>query len=268
MKARCSILNIDNNFIKIHARRSVLRAHIRGDRFLKLSSPENCPSEKPGFFDQPAVAVIGSRRASPYGEFFLREFFPALEQAFKRQVLKREIGTPEGSCPTFGLPLVISGGAMGIDAWAHLHALEAGFSTWAWLVGPMRSPSPAKNRGLFMRMAQTPGSGILVPECLEPSLRAEKIGPYRSDWIDRNAWLVAASDALVVIEAEVKSGTWASVRMANEIGIPVYALPGSVFSSKSTGTNLMISSGYAHPILSVEKLVEALVVDLSLNLYN
>ncbi len=235
---------ISENFLP---RAQVLEDHICGTEILVQAPalPEGDSDINP---EPVGIGIIGTRRPSPYGIHFVNCFVDHL--AF----YLRKFALPS--------PVIISGGALGIDGAAHAAALKGSLPTWAWLVGPLQSPSPRVHSGLFRQISQTPGCALLVPKSLEPSLRAEKGAPFKSDWIDRNAWLAASCEALIVVEAQEKSGTWATVRMANKIGIPVFALPGSVFSNHSRGTNSMISNGYAHPILSVEKLVEALVVEL------
>jgi len=195
-------------------------------------------------FSKKTVAVVGTRKPSSYGIFFVREFIKAI----------KEMGWN-----------VASGGALGIDYEVHKAAFANEIPTQAWLVGPLANPSPRSNHELFASMIARENSGILVPKSLEPT---EGRGPRRADWLCRNRWLVAASDALVVVEGTLKSGTWSTAAFASRVGIPTFALPGPIFSPQSEGTNLMISRGYAHLIPSVRLLVKALVAELGGNPYN
>ncbi len=192
----------------------------------------------------PTIAIVGSRKPTSYGIRFVHEFLSELR----------------------GLPWnIVSGGAFGIDHEVHKTALSFGLKTQAWVVGPIAKPSPQSHRTLFENIINTDGCGILVPECLEPSAGS---GPVKSHWIQRNQWLVASCDALVVVEASIPSGTWSSAKAAATFGITNYLLPGSIFSPQSQGINEMISAGYGLPILSIDKLVKTLVVDFCASSYN
>jgi predicted Rossmann fold nucleotide-binding protein DprA/Smf involved in DNA uptake len=100
---------------------------------------------------------------------------------------------------------------------------------------------------------------------LEPSLKRD-IAKYF--WVLRNYWLVAASDAVVVVEASASSGTWWTVEAAQELGVPVFALPGPVDTPQSKGTNAMISDGYASSLNHFEVLTNCLLVDFVKDSYN
>lgn len=195
---------------------------------------------------RPKIAIVGTRRPTSYGLRFISTLVEALA---------RNASPP---------PVIISGGALGTDAWAHECALKAGLETESWVVGPIRNPNPRANQALFASIIAR-GGALLCPESLEPQ---GGVGPFKSDWVLRNAYLVARADVVIVPEANQRSGTWSSVRWANKMGIPVFALPGPVDRGSSEGTNVMISSGYAHPVQSATKLMEDLVVEGVLDPYN
>jgi DNA processing protein len=191
-----------------------------------------------------SVAIIGSRRPTAYGLRFVEDFV------------------------RFVAPLgwsIVSGGALGIDGHAHRCALTSGLPTRAWVVGSVEDPSPRSHARLFDEIGGRKGSALLCPQHLEleAGLRAESWA-----WLDRNAWVAGDAQAVVVVEAQVKSGTWSTAKMAADMGIPVYALPGSVFSEVSQGTNQMIAEGYALPIGGVRELTESLVVHALPRSYN
>ncbi|MBP7844757.1 MAG: DNA-processing protein DprA [Proteobacteria bacterium] len=194
----------------------------------------------------PSLAVVGTRRPSSYGIKHCRRVISKL--AFESSQIQ-----------------INSGGALGIDACAHRAALDFGLKTHAWLVGPIMNPSPRYNSSIFSEMIHSGLGSLWVPELLEPS---DKVNIHKSFWILRNFWLVAASDAVLVIEASENSGTWWTVRAASEMGVPVFALPGPVDTGQSTGTNRMISSGYAHSLDSIAILTKCLLVDFVKNSYN
>jgi|GEM_PF-1810577 len=227
-----------------HSSRLFLRAHrdpevFGGAQFLV----DGCVTGAE--LSRPTVAIVGSRRPTAYGLRFVREFVPQLK----------------------GLGWnVISGGALGIDGEVHAAALRHEVDTQAYVVGPLARPSPRAHAELFRELRRRPGCALFVPDTLEPAHRGRE--PSANDWLLRNQWLVACADALVVVEAQIPSGTWSSVRIANSYAIPVFALPGPIFSSLSGGTNSMISNGYAHMILSVEELMQSLVVELGGASYN
>jgi DNA protecting protein DprA len=203
-------------------------------------------SQWPGTASLPKIAIVGTRRPTSYGMRFVSEFIKLLAEHTSNEAM------------------VVSGGALGIDAWAHECSLRNGLVTEAWVVGPIKRPNPRSNHILFQAIMAKNGA-LICPASLEP---LPGCSPYKSDWIMRNAYLVARADAVIVPEANEKSGTWSSVRWAGKIGIPVFALPGPVDQGASSGTNSMISNGYAHPIQSATKLIEDLVVEGVLDPYN
>ncbi len=191
-----------------------------------------------------SVAVIGSRRPTTYGLRFVEEFI------------------------RFAAPLgwsFVSGGALGIDAAVHRRALVSGAPTRAWVVGPIERPSPSSHCALFGSLEERAGCAVLCPEHLEGRLG---VAAEPRAWVDRNAWVAADADAVVVVEAQVNSGTWSTAKIAADLGRPVYALPGSVFSKVSQGTNRMIAEGYALQIEGVRELTESLVVHARPRSYN
>lgn len=190
------------------------------------------------------VGVIGTRRPSRYGLMCVQELIE--------------------SCKN--LPIVwVSGGALGIDGECHFQCLKNHVPTEAWLVGPIAKPNPSSHKYLFNEMAEREGSGIVIPSELEPPIGHR---PFASQWLTRNQWLSLGLSALIVIEAGIYSGTWATVKFSQHLGFPVFAFPGEIFSDASRGTNLMISTGYAKPVESVEFLIEELVALIFGSPYN
>lgn len=196
--------------------------------------------------ESPAIAIVGTRRPTSYGLRFVSQFIELLAQHPTQK------------------PIIISGGALGVDAWAHDCAIRAKLKTESWVVGPIRSPNPRNHRALFDAIVKNRGA-LLCPDSLEPQAGAT---PFKSDWVFRNAYLVARADVVLVPEANEKSGTWHSVKWANKMGIPVFALPGPVDRDSSAGTNSMITGGYAHPVQSATKLMQDFVVEGVLDPYN
>lgn len=190
------------------------------------------------------IGVIGGRRPSPYGKQLVEDLLQTLSR--------------------FDVNIV-SGGALGIDALAHRHALDLGMSTWAWLVGPVENPSPNRNHWVFRNILKNDESCLLFPEALIPN---NSNGLHKSYWLQRNIWLAASCDLLIVVEALAQSGTWSTVKAANRFGVPVLAFPGTVYSPLSEGPNLMISEGYAHPIINFSYLTSRIMDEFAGQTYN
>jgi DNA processing protein len=176
------------------------------------------------------LAVVGSRKYTSYGRDVCRELITSLR----------------------GYPVVIvSGLALGIDAIAHLAALEAGLPTVAF-PGSGLNPQvlyPAQHFSLAQKIIES--GGALVSE-LEPTERA---APWT--FPKRNRLMAGYSKAVLVIEAEEKSGTLITARLATEYNRDVLAVPGSIFSASSRGTNFLLRQG-ATPIRDKHDLLEAL----------
>ena len=174
----------------------------------------------------PAVAVVGSRRATPAG----------LDIA-------RGIG---GDLAAAGVQ-VVSGMALGVDGAAHRGALEGGGSTVAVLGCGIDVCYPSSHRGL--RDAITRSGCVITEE--EPATE-----PLRGLFPKRNRLIAALAVAVVVVEATPNSGALSTARWAADLGREVLAVPGSIRSAQSEGTNLLIRDG-ARPFLGVADLFEA-----------
>lgn len=173
------------------------------------------------------VAIVGARRATPYG----------LEQA---QALGR-------GAAAAGLT-VISGMALGVDAAAHLGALEVDGLTIAVLACGPEMPYPRTKRRLHERIAAT---GAVVAE-LPPGTRARR-------WCfpARNRLIAALAQATVVVEATERSGSLITAGLAADLGREVGAVPGLVTAPQATGTNALIADG-ARLVRGVEDVLETL----------
>lgn len=148
----------------------------------------------------PAVAVVGARAATGYGEHVAGEL--AAEAAG-------------------GDVVVYSGGAYGIDAAAHRAVLAAGGTTVAVMAGGIERPYPAGHADLLSRVAAT---GAVVAEV------ACGTAPTRHRFLARNRLIAALSDATVVVEAGWRSGALNTAHHAQALGRPVGVVPGPVTS--------------------------------------
>lgn len=173
------------------------------------------------------VAVVGSRRPTPYG----REV---------ATVLGRELGSA-------GVP-VASGMARGVDAAAHAAALDGGGPTVAvWGTGPDRV-YPPEHGDLARRIA---ADGALLTE-FPPGTP-----PRRHNFPRRNRILAGLAAAVVVVEAGQRSGALITARHGLEEGRDVWAVPGSIFSDLSLGPNALLRAG-ARPLLHPAELLDEL----------
>ncbi|MBI1199257.1 MAG: DNA-protecting protein DprA [Phenylobacterium sp.] len=166
-----------------------------------------------GLLDGRAVAIVGARVASAAGQRFARGLAAELGQA---------------GC------VVVSGMARGIDGAAHEGALATG--TVAVLAGGVDDVYPPEHRNLYDRIIE---AGCAVSE-REPGRTATA-----RDFPRRNRIIAGLSRAVVVVEAEFRSGSLITARLANEQGREVLAVPGSPLDPRAKGTNDLIRQGAA-----------------------
>ncbi len=165
--------------------------------------------------DARAVAVVGSRRATPYGLRVARALAGDLARA--------------------GVT-VVAGLARGIDAAAHSAALAAGGRTVAVLGSGLLEPYPPEHMGLLEEIVAT---GAVLSEF---PLRAP---PLRRHFPQRNRLLAALSLGTLVVEASPTSGALTTVRHALDLGRAVMAVPGPIDEECSLGTLRMLQEGAA-----------------------
>jgi len=181
----------------------------------------------PGLLLARCVAMVGARAATPYGQRVARQFASELARA--------------------GL-VVVSGLALGVDAAAHQGALEAGGATIAFLAcGPERI-YPNAHRGLAGRVA---GQGAVVSEFPVGAPPRSYHFPYR------NRLISAISEAVVVVEARIRSGSLTTADHAARQGVDVWAVPGPVDRPTSEGPHRLLREGAA-PLTAAADLLEQL----------
>lgn len=159
------------------------------------------------------IAIVGSRKASSYGKKCTVRF----AEAFAKNGIA-----------------VVSGMADGIDSYAHWCSLENDGPTIAFLAGGVDYIYPPSNRELYSKLCD---KGVVISE-FPLKLRPQK--PY---FPYRNRLISGLSESVVVIESGYPSGTMSTVNYALDQGKDVYAVPGSVSSELSEGTNYLIRSG-------------------------
>ena len=159
------------------------------------------------------VAIVGARIASAGGQRFARG-------------LAGQLGAASH--------VVVSGMARGIDGAAHEGALPTG--TVAVLGGGIDDVYPPEHAGLYERLC---AEGCVVSES-RPGYRAKA-----QDFPRRNRIISGLSLAVVVVEAELKSGSLITARLAAEQGREVFAVPGSPLDPRAKGTNDLLRQGAA-----------------------
>ena len=144
-----------------------------------------------------------------------------------------------------GVP-VVSGLALGIDAFSHEGALEAEGRVIGVLGSGINRMGPARNRDLMMRGLEA--GGLVVSE----------YGPdedvCKGSFPARNRIISGLSDAVVIVEAGMNSGSLITAKHAADQGRTIYAVPGNINSQSSIGCNLLIRDG-AVPLVIVDDLL-------------
>lgn len=180
--------------------------------------------------DDWAVAVVGTRRVTPYGRQVTSEIAAFLAQN--------------------GVT-VVSGLARGVDAIAHQTALQNGGRTIAVLGSGVDVIYPPEHRRLAGEIAQ---QGALVSDY---PLGTQ---PDGINFPPRNRIISGLSLATIVVEAGEKSGALITAEFAVEQGRDVFAVPGSILAPQSEGTNKLIEEG-ARPLLKMTEILEVLKLE-------
>lgn len=184
----------------------------------------------PRWLNEPgAVGIVGSRKPTEYG----------LNAA-------ADIG---GELAKNGA-IIVSGLADGLDSAGHRAAVKNDCPTIAVMGVPIDRTYPAANAALRQKIEQ---KGCVISEYPPYS---EYIGP--TCFLQRNRLIAALSSAVLVVEAREKSGTMSTVAHAERYGKPVYAVPGSIYSPNSAGTNGLLRDGRARAVAGAADLLAAL----------
>lgn len=177
--------------------------------------------------DEKAIAVVGSRNATAYGNIIA--------------------GVLAGEITRQGIT-VVSGMAKGIDSSAHKGALKSGGKTIAVLGCGPDIVYPPENHQLMERIIH---SGAIITEYVPGT------PPIRGNFPARNRIISGISMGVAVVEANEKSGSLITAEFALEQGREVFAVPGNVNSGNSTGTNRLIRDG-AKIVTDVKDIFEEL----------
>jgi DNA processing protein len=190
--------------------------------------------------DAKVLCIVGSRNNTTYGKDVCQKFISSL--AGKNVA-------------------VVSGLALGIDAIAHQAAMDAGLFTLAIPGSGIdeRVLHPQSNLYLARRILES-GGGILSE--FEPMFKATHYS-----FPMRNRIMAGLSHAVLIIEAEIKSGTLITSRLATDYNRDVLTVPGSIYSKNTAGPHMLIRLG-ATPITKPEELFLALGFDEQMSLPN
>lgn len=169
-----------------------------------------------------SVAIVGARKGSVYGRNAARLLAWDTVQ--------------------FGAA-VVSGGARGIDTQAHLGALEGKGKTIVVTGSGLDISYPPENETLFAEIAAQGGA-----VCSEFPFGT---APLPGNFPARNRIIAGMALCTAVVEADVRSGSLITADLALDEGRDVFAVPGTIFSNLSKGTNNLLRNG-ALPLLSAE----------------
>lgn len=178
-----------------------------------------------------AVALVGSRAATSYGEYVTSSLAAGIASAGHA---------------------VISGGAYGIDGVAHRSVLASDGVTAAVLACGIDRDYPAGHAQLLARIAS---SGVVISE-YPPGTTAAK---HR--FLTRNRLVAALSTGVVVVEAGRRSGAANTAAWARKLGRPLGAVPGPVTSAMSVGCHRMIADGLATLVTSASEVISLVSPD-------
>lgn len=160
-----------------------------------------------------SIAVVGTRLSTEYGNM-----------AAKR--MSHELAASGVT--------IVSGMARGIDSVAMKAAIRVGAPTVAVMGCGLESAYPPENRDLMNAIIET-GCALSEYPPFSP--------PLPGHFPERNRIVCGLSNGVLAIEAPIKSGTLITAQFAMESGRTLFAVPGSIFATKSMGTNLLLKKG-------------------------
>lgn len=178
--------------------------------------------------DEFSIAIVGSRKTTPYGRWITER----ISQALARNGLT-----------------IVSGMARGVDSVAHWGAISGGGRTIAVLGSGVDVIYPRENRNLYTRIVE---QGAVLSEFPMGS------PPEGGHFPKRNRIISGLSLGVVVVEAGPESGSLITANYALEQGREVFAIPGNVGAGGSRGTNRLIKEG-AKLVESSEDILEEIL---------
>lgn len=174
------------------------------------------------------LVIVGARSHTSYGRDVVRKIIEGLA----------------------GYPIcIVSGLALGIDTLAHKYALEYGLKTLA-IPGSGIDFNVIHPKSNLTLVKEIISSGNCILSEMQPNERATIYS-----FPQRNRIMAGLADAVLIVEAEEKSGTLITARLALDYNRELFVVPGSIFSETSIGTNRLIKQG-ATPITSANDILE------------
>jgi DNA processing protein len=178
---------------------------------------------------QESISIVGTRKSSVYGNSIAGEFaFDLASIGFN----------------------VVSGGAIGIDTASHHGALNAQGKTICVQANGLHKFYPSKNEILFEKIIR---NGLMISEY--PPGR----NPTKNCFLDRNRIIAALSKSTMVVEAAEISGALSTARHASRMQRLVLAVPGSIHSKSSVGTNELIRNREAESVTNLQQVLELIL---------
>jgi DNA processing protein len=182
------------------------------------------------FFSLPSVAVVGTRKVTPYGVSVTKKFVSGMIN--------------KGIC-------IVSGMANGVDGVAHRQTVVCGGRTIAVLGSGVDVLYPFESKDIYEKLISS-DQGMVISE-FPPGTK-----PNPQNFPFRNRIVSGLSDLVLVTEAAQRSGSLITARLAAEQGKDVFAVPGRIDMPFSQGTTFLIQRG-ARAVLSVDEILEQLV---------
>ena len=186
---------------------------------------------------QPGIAIIGARKASPYGL--------SCAELFARQAARRGL-------------TIISGGARGCDQAAHRMALEEGAPTVVVFGSGADVVYPKRGHELFQRVIDQGGAIISENVWGTP--------PIAGLFVRRNRIIAGLAALVLIVEAGLPSGTFSTADAALRANRDVAAIPGAISSPNSRGSNQLLAQG-AYAVVDQDSLDTAIEMAFMHNTY-
>jgi DNA processing protein len=191
----------------------------------------------PGLLDRFSIAIVGSRRPTPYGV--------QIAERLARDLAERGL-------------IVVSGLARGVDSCAHKGALSATTGASIGVLGSgIDVVYPKENRKLFAQMEER---GAIITEFPRGTFPAPQNFPIR------NRVIAGMALGVVVVEGAQYSGSLITARLAMEFGREVFGVPGNITQPASFGPNLLIKQG-AKLVTGWEDVIEELPTEIRAQLF-
>lgn len=226
-KAKNERIFVENNNVSVH--------FIGNQNYPKrLDRCEDAPTilynlGKYEFNHKYSVGIVGTRHMTSYGMDFTNNLVAELAEMIP------------------GIT-IISGLAYGVDVTAHKAALNANTPTVAVMAHGLKTIYPSEHRSIAKRIIDA--GGALATEYSSDSQI------FRGNFLQRNRIIAGLSDAVVVIESDMRGGSMSTARIAALYNRDVFAMPGRTTDQYSRGTNHLISNNIACLITSAEDIIK------------